>query len=253
AARAMTAAAALLCAVLAAALLWRHAVRALVRLRLGPYRVAVNRPDGAKPLTLTDPRRVAVIGGGLAGIAAASVLGARRYAVTLFEAQPYLGGKLGSWPVELEGGRRVQVSHGFHAFFRHYYNLNRYLDGLGVRATFEPISDYRILLPDGGELSFGRGEPTPVLNMLALAKQGVFRLRDVFRAPTRDAVGVFLEYDEEQTVTRLDGLSLADFDRRAQLPPRLKMAFNTFARAFFATEDRLSMAELVKGFHTYYL
>jgi isorenieratene synthase len=33
----------------------------------------------------------------------------------------------------------------------------------------------------------------------------------------------------------------------------LKLAFNTFARAFFAEEDRLSFAELVKSFHFYYL
>ena len=234
-------------------LLRRPILRKLVRWRLGPYRVTVNRVDPAAPRSLPSPRRVAVIGGGLAGIAAATTLGARGYGVTLFEAKSYLGGKVGSWPFELEPGRTEWVSHGFHAFFRHYYNLNRFLVGLGVRARFKAISDYRILLPRGGEISFGELENTPVLNLLAMAKAGLYRLSEVMRAPTRDAMSVFLAYDPKLTPERLDALSFAEFDRRAQLPPRLKMAFNTFARAFFADEERLSMAELVKGFHSYYL
>ncbi len=241
-------------ALVAAAWTFRRAlVRALVRLRLGPDRVVVCGPDAAKPLALAIHRRAAVIGGGLAGIAAATTLGARGYAVTLFDANPYLGGKVGSWTVQLGDPGIERVSHGFHAFFRHYYNLNRFLDGLGVRERFAPISDYRILVPGGSEISFDSRETTPVLNLLAMARAGLYRLPDVLRAPTRDAMGVFLEYDAEATPRQLDHLSLAEFDRRARLPPRLKVAFSTFARAYFANEDRLSMAELVKGFHSYYL
>lgn len=231
----------------------RPLARGLIRWRLGPYRFTLNTVDPSAPLRVAQQRRVAVIGGGLAGIAAASTLGGRGYAVTLLEAQPYLGGKLGSWKVELAPGKSEWVSHGYHAFFRHYYNLNRYLLALGIRQKFKAISDYRILLPGGQELSFGELENTPVLNLLSLAKQGVYKLGDVMAAPTRDLMGVFLEYDPVKTFAQLDGMSFAEFDRRAKLPVRLKMAFNTFSRAFFADEEKLSMAELVKGFHTYYL
>ena len=41
----------------------------------------------------TERNRVGVIGGGLGGLAAACVLAARGYAVTLFEKSPWLGGK----------------------------------------------------------------------------------------------------------------------------------------------------------------
>lgn len=235
------------------ALTWKQLLRLLVRARLGPYRVQVNVVDPKLPRSLTTPRTVAVLGGGLAGISAASTLAARGYAVTIFEAQPYLGGKLGSWPFKLSGGETEWVSHGFHAFFRHYYNLNRFLDGLGIRQKFKAISDYRIVFAGGDELTFGELDNTPILNLLSLARRGVYRLGDALKSPTRDLMGLFLEYDSKKTFEQLDGMSFAEFDRLAKLPPRLKLAFNTFARAFFSDEHVLSMAELVKSFHFYFL
>ncbi len=242
-----------LLALVVLALSWKQLVRLLVRARLGPYRVQVNVVDPKLPRTSSAPRTVAVLGGGLAGISAASTLAARGYCVTIFEAQPYLGGKLGSWPVKLSSGETEWVSHGFHAFFRHYYNLNRFLDALGIRQKFRAISDYRIVFSGGDELSFGEVDTTPVLNLLSLAQRRVYRLKDALKSPTRDLLGLFLEYDAKKTFEQLDGMSFAQFDRLAKLPPRLKLAFNTFARAFFSDEHRLSMAELVKSFHFYFL
>ena len=44
-------------------------------------------------MTESEPRRVAVVGGGLGGLAAACTLAARGHSVTLFEASDWLGGK----------------------------------------------------------------------------------------------------------------------------------------------------------------
>ena len=240
-------------ALLALTALWRPLLRWWVRRRLGPYRVIINRVDPALPLRGAPMRSVAVVGGGFAGIAAATTLASRGYPVVLYEAQPYLGGKLGAWSVTLPRGEREPMNHGFHAFFRHYYNLNRFLDSLGLRRSFRSISDYRVLLRDGGAISFGDRETTPILNLMAMAKQGIYRFREVLTAPTRDLMGVFLEYDAATSFEVWDAVSFARFDQVAQLPRRLKLAFDTFARAFFADDDRLSMGELIKSFHFYYL
>jgi isorenieratene synthase len=229
-------------------------LRALIKRRLGGYQRAANAVDWSKPERLRAPTRVAVIGGGLAGLTAAVTLARRGFSVTVLESSPYLGGKLGSWPVELSPGRTVRVSHGFHAFFPHYFNLNRFLDSLSLRQGFASIGDYVILGPGGGEaVRFAGLDTTPVFNLMSLMRAGVFRLADVLAAPGRDLYGVFLEYDEADTFARYDHLSFADFDRLAKVPPRLKLAFNTFARAFFADADKLSFAELIKSFHFYYL
>src|SRR5688572_19300297 len=223
----------------------------LIRMRLGGYRHAANAPDPSRPLHCQEPRSVAVIGAGVAGLVAAHTLAKRGYRVCLIEKASYLGGKLGSWSVQLEPGRTVSVSHGFHAFFRHYYNLNQFLDHLGLRTNLQAIDDYVILTRDGAEQRFRDLPRTPVFNLLGMLRAGTFSLRDALRSPGRDCYGVFLEYDEASTFSALDALSYADFIQQAKVPRSLRVAFGTFARAFFATDDRLSMAELVKAFHFY--
>ena len=239
-------------ALLAVCLLPRFLARA-IRRRLGGYVVCVNQPNQNQPLRSSEPKSVAVIGAGLAGLQAAHALAERGYRVCLLEKAHYLGGKLGSWPVELEPGRKVQVSHGFHAFFKHYHNLNRFLDTFGARQGLRSIGDYVILSQDGREQRFARLPKTPVFNLLGMLFAGSFSLKDALRAPGRDCYGIFLEYDQGATFSSFDDLSYADFVRRAQLPRSLELAFGTFGRAFFASSDRLSLAELVKAFHFYYL
>ena len=226
-------------------------VRALIRRRLRGYRV-IWEPGGARRDPPPDAT-VAVIGGGLAGIAAATTLAEAGLKVTIFEAQPYLGGKLGAWPATLPSGETIAVSHGFHAFFRHYYNLDAYLVRLGLRQRFVAVDDYLILEASGRTVSFRGLSTTPALNLLALAWRGVYRFSDVIFGPARDLMGVFLEYDEATTFARYDRYTLQDFDRIAQLPAGLKLSFRTFARAFFADADRISLAEVIKSFHFYYL
>lgn len=228
-------------------------LRALIRRRLQGYRRDVNVVDLNRPLALTQPRRVAVVGAGIAGLTAAVTLARRGFEVTLFEKNTYLGGKLGSWEVELAPGRKAWVSHGFHAFFPHYWNLNRFLDSLNLRRDFKSIGDYVILGPTGDKVTFANLDRTPVLNLISLARAGVFGIGEALKAPGRDLYGVLLEYDGDDTFARFDHVSFGDFNAAAKVPPRLKLAFNTFARAFFADEDKLSLAELIKSFHFYFL
>ncbi len=53
---------------------------------------------GRAPLALSSSPRVAMIGGGLAGLASAVALGSADYNVSLYEARPFLGGRATSYP-----------------------------------------------------------------------------------------------------------------------------------------------------------
>ncbi|MCA9664822.1 MAG: FAD-dependent oxidoreductase, partial [Myxococcales bacterium] len=228
---------------------------------LGGYRQPIVEIDTSLPLARSGdgkPRRVAVIGGGIAGITAASTLAQRGMAVTLLEKNEHLGGKIGAWRERLvddEGvAHEVDMEHGFHAFFRHYYNLDAFLSRLGLRQSMKSIGDYVIIERGGEQIGFAELDTAPLLNMFSMARAGIFSWRDVLESrPTLDNMDAFLRYDPVATPAAYDGVSFAEFADKARLPRRLRLAFSTFARAFFADEQRMSMAELIKSFHFYYL
>lgn len=225
-----------------------------IRRALRGYRHVYEAPD----LLLSDvvtgaPRRVAVVGAGLAGLGAAARLAQRGLAVTLFEREQHLGGKVGAWTDRASDGSVVEVEHGFHAFFRHYYNLDAFLDELGLREHLASIGSYVIVDRNARQISFAGVDTTPVLNLVSLARHGMYRMGEVAFGPAGSKMEAFLRYDPAKTYERFDHVSFAQFAEQAQLPASLQLMFNTFARAFFADADRISMAELIKSFHFYYL
>lgn len=224
-----------------------------VRRRLGGYRRRLVSADPRRPVRLAHNRSVAVIGGGLAGIGAAAELAERGFDVTLLERNAYLGGKIGAWTEVLEDGFEARIEHGFHAFFRHYYNLSGFLRRIGAASSLRPIDDYVIVARDGRRFSFRDVDTTPALNLISLARRGLYSLRRVAFGPAGRQLEAFLRYDAEDTLRRFDDVSFADFARRAELPEDLRLVFNTFSRAFFSDARRMSMADLIKSFHFYYL
>ena len=146
-----------------------------------------------------------VVGGGIAGISAAVVLAERGVAVTVLEAAPTLGGRLGAWPHTLPDGTEQVVEHGFHAFFRHYYTwravLRRIDPRLGVPAPGRRLSGD---LPRAGRPRTSPGCPAaPPLNLLALfARSPSLGLRDLLGSDQALA-SELLAYDRERTTARV--------------------------------------------------
>ena len=115
------------------------------------------RPIGSPP---AQPARVAVIGGGIAGLAAATALAERGIAVTVLERDPQLGGRLSGWDTVLTDGSTVTMSRGFHAFFRQYYNLRALLRRADPGLSgFVPLPDYPLVHANGALDGFA-GLPT---------------------------------------------------------------------------------------------
>ncbi|HET6486176.1 MAG TPA: FAD-dependent oxidoreductase, partial [Spirochaetia bacterium] len=225
----------------------------IIMQRLGGNRHRVNTVRDDLPLRLLQPKSVAVIGAGIAGLTAATLLADRGFRVTVFEANAYLGGKAGSWIQELPDGFRARIDHGFHGFFRQYYNLRTWMERMGSLGHLVPIEDYRISSPGHGVFSFKGISRTPLLNMLSLRTTGLYRLSDMMRKPESRRLLAFLSYHPEGTFARYDEVSFESFSAAAGIPASMRMMFNTFSRSFFADPDLLSTAELIKSFHFYFL
>lgn len=226
-------------------------LRKKIRNKLHNYRVLLNTPDIGKPVAYTGHAKVAVIGAGIAGISAASNLAERGFSVTLFEKNPFLGGKVGSWEFT-SGTETLRTEHGFHAFFRQYYNLRNYMQKTGAFSHLIPIDDYVILFGKNQKQGFSGLEPTPGLNVLDLRKQGVFNYLTLISPFSMPFLNL-LNFDSAKTFRRFDKESFSSFARRTLMPKKMRLVFNSFARAFFSEPEKMSMAELMKGFHFYFL
>lgn len=199
--------------------------------------------------------RVAVVGGGIAGLAAAACLAERGVDVRLLERENYLGGRVGGWSTGLADGSTVTMNRGFHAFFRQYYNLR----GLLRRADPDlsglvGMSDYPLVHSDGYRDTFAGLPRTPPWNALAfVARSPTFRWRDVARLGKRAALPL-AHVSVPDIYEQLDHLDAASFLDRIRFPKAAKhLAFEVFSRSFFADPTELSAAELATMFHIYFL
>ena len=62
-----------------------------------------------------------------------------------------------------------------------------------------------------------------------------------------------LNYNKEATYKKFDHISFKKFADDVNLPQQMKLMFTTFSRAFFSEPHLISMAELIKSFHFYFL
>lgn len=198
---------------------------------------------------------VVVVGAGIAGLAAAAGLAERGVSVDVLERQPNLGGRVAGWTEHLDDGTVTTNNRGFHAFFRQYYNLRALLQRSdpGLQ-RLRAVEDYPLIDGEGRRDTF-RGLPqSPPWNALVFAlRSPTFRFRDLIRinataaAPlaTVTVPGIYEQLDNRNADTFLTDINFPVAARH--------LAFEVFARSFFARPDRLSAAELAAMFHIYFL
>ncbi len=212
-----------------------------------------HRPDDATlPERVGAPKRVVVVGGGLAGIAAATALAERGYAVTLLEAASHLGGKIGGWEIEALG-ERFPVEHGFHGFFAQYYNLRDLLGAAGALADLAPSAGYPVLFADRPPERFGTTTSVFPLNLASVVQQSAsLRFAD-FARPSEGLLAL-LRHDPARDFAELDGVDFITYARENDIPESMvETVLRPFGDTTLNRSERLSAAEALRFFHFYFL
>ncbi len=204
-----------------------------------------SRPGG-RPVAV-------VVGGGIAGVAAATILAERALPVTILESLPYLGGRLGAWTDTLDG-EEFQMERGFHAFFRQYYNLRNLLRRVDPTLSFlRPLDDYPILGGDGATQSFRDLPRRTPFNIIALTRRNRALGWRELRRVNKSAAVRMLSFDMERTYARYDSISAGAYLDSLNFPMEARqLLFDVFSHSFFNPEDEMSAAELLMMFHFYF-
>ena len=229
--------------------------------RPAPYRPGRDRravfhapPTPSGPGPDRQPH-VVVVGGGIAGLAAAVALVERDVRVTLLEREERLGGRVAAWPVTLPDGSTARMSRGFHAFFRQYYTLRALLRRVDPELTaLVPLEDYPLVRDGGGSDSFAGIPRTPPWNLVEFVRKSPsFTLAGLRQVDIPAALGL-LDVDFPATFAEYDGMSAARLLDDLRFPEEARhLALEVFARSFFADPAEFSAAELLAMFHTYFV
>ncbi len=135
--------------------------RKVPHLAFGPVRDDIKRSARNANLNQMTPTAsqptVAVAGGGLAGLAAACVLAAAGFRVTVFEKRPFLGGRASSYQ---HPGTGEVVDNCQHVLFRTCTNLINFYERIGVDHDIRWY-DEMIFLEPGGRASVMRASALP--------------------------------------------------------------------------------------------
>lgn len=208
------------------------------------------------PRFLSQPKRVVVVGGGLAGLACAYELSQRGFAVTLLERAPQLGGKIASWTIQV-GNDQFQMEHGFHGFFPQYYNLKSLVSELGIQGNFVDLKFYSVVFRENQYQPevFRPSHSAFPWNIVDLAVASPNRLRwginlthpkhwQVFRAITG--------FHPQRSYQRLDHLSVAEWVEQDFPRGLYDLYFLPFAKSSLNAPDVMSAGELMQFFHFYF-
>jgi len=161
--------------------------------------------------------RVAIAGGGLAGLTAAVDLVDAGHEVEIFEARPFVGGKVGSW-VDADGNH---IEMGLHVFFGCYHQLFDLMQRVGAWDNLLLKQHTHTFVNRGGQLGsldfrFITGAPFNGLKAFFTTSQLSWqdKLQNALALGTSPLIRGLVDFDGAmETIRGLDRISFADWFR----------------------------------------
>jgi squalene-associated FAD-dependent desaturase len=192
---------------------------------------------------------VIVVGGGLAGLAAAAALGGAGFDVDLYEARGFLGGRATSFPVSPSEENSEVIDNCQHVLLRCCVNLLDFYGRLGASDRVRFSGDFHFIEPGGRVSTLRRGFlPAP------MHFAGSFLRLQFLAAADKLAIarGLLALRREHGTRRDLDRISMLDWLREQRQTPA---AIERFWRQVLvsAINEELDRMAAVHGFQVFWL
>ena len=159
--------------------------------------------------------KVAIVGAGLAGLTAAVDLVDHGHEVEIYEAKPFVGGKVSSW--EDSEGNHIEM--GLHVFFFNYANLFALMNKVGAINNLLPKEHTHLFVNSGGDVRsldfrFALGAPFNGLKAFFTTPQigWIDKLRNALALGTSPIVQGLINYEAAmKTIRALDSISFQEW------------------------------------------
>ncbi len=199
---------------------------------------------------MSSAKNVAVVGGGLAGLATALALGTAEQNVTVYEARPFLGGRATSYPLNTadEDGA-VTIDNCQHVLLRCCTNLIDFYRRLGVEDRIEFHREFYWIEPGGRVSVMKRGLlPAPLHFTESFAKLHFLSLADKMSVAS-GLLSVKYEYKKRADLERI---TMLDWLREKRQTPR---AIERFWKQVLisAINEELDQMAAIHGLQVFYL
>ena len=214
------------------------------------FRTTLNiQNTNTKP---TTPKKVAIIGGGLSGLACAKYLSDAGHVPIVYEARDILGGKVSAWQ-DADGD---WIETGLHIFFGAYPNMMNLFDELQIHDRLQwkvhkMIFAMQQLPGEFTTFDFIPGIPAPFnFGLAILLNQKMLTLAEKIQTapPLIPMLVRGQDFIDEQ-----DELSVLDFMRKYGMPDRInEEVFISMAKALdFIDPDKLSMTVVLTAMNRF--
>nr|AUE44557.1 phytoene desaturase [Cryptomonas curvata] len=199
-----------------------------------------------------SPKTVAIIGGGLSGLAAAKYLVDAGHKPIVYEARDVLGGKVSAW--QDKDGDWIET--GLHIFFGAYPNMMNLFAELGIHDRLQwkihqMIFAMQELPGEFTTFDFPPGVPAPFNFLWAILsnRKMLTLLEKIQTAPP--LIPMLIE--GQDFIDRQDELSVTDFMRKYGMPERInEEVFIAMAKALdFIDPDKLSMTVVLTAMNRF--
>jgi len=192
---------------------------------------------------------VNIVGGGLAGLAAAAALGSAGFTVDLFESRAFLGGRATSFPASPGDDDSELIDNCQHVLLRCCVNLLDFYARLGVADRIHFYREYYFLEPGGRLSTLSRGMmPAPLHLTYSFLRMRCLGAADKLA----NARGLMALMRDRGRRRDLDRMTMLDWLREKKQTPR---AIERFWRQVLvsAVNEELDRMAALHGFQVFWL